>query len=127
MTVVGTDVFVVGYDGDAKYWKNGTAISLTDGSEYATVNAITVVGTDVYVAGSGHNNGNDVAKYWKNGTAISLTDGSKASMAFAISVVGTDVYVAGFENNEAKYWKNGVGTNIATDVSLNTLALAMFI
>src|SRR6187402_2874371 len=46
------DVYVAGGDGvGATYWKNGQAVSLTDGTAYS----IAVVGSDVYVAGSEYN------------------------------------------------------------------------
>ena len=65
----------------AKYWKEGTAISLTesltDGSNSAVANAISVVGTDVYVAGFEANGTKSIAKYWKNGVGVNIaTDAS---------------------------------------------------
>jgi len=100
------DVYVAGVEyngsiGVGKYWKNGQAVTLTDGTMNAWVPAISVVGSDVYVAGSERNsNGSvSVAKYWKNGQAIALTDGSRIAAANGMAVVGSDVYVAGVELN----------------------------
>lgn len=116
-----TDVYVAGYEfndsssGFAKYWKNGTAVTLGAGTAgYAT--SIAVSGSDVYVAGIQGGSTTDVATYWKNGVPVSLTDGVNRGFAHSIFVDGNDVYVAGAEiisiNGSfglvAKYWKNGV-------------------
>jgi hypothetical protein len=102
------DVYVAGYEFDgtnfsAKYWKNGSPVSLPDGFE---ASSIAVVGSDVYVAGDD--------KYWKNGRPVTLSDGSKWASANSIAVSGNDVYVAGAihdiaggNNGHAVYWKNG--------------------
>jgi hypothetical protein len=124
-TVRTADVYIAGYESNgtkdvAKYWKNGVATSLTDGTQNARARAIQVVGTDVYVAGYEFNGTKDVAKIWKNGVATSVTDGTQTADARAIQVVGTDVYVAGFERNGivsvAKYWKNGIATTLGSGV-----------
>ena len=109
------DVYVAGYeDGVAKYWKNGEAFPLSDGTRVSYAYAITVVGSDVYVAGVELDGTRSIraAKYWKNGIGVSLTDGTKDASTRSIDVVNNDVYVGGYENNGtnnvAKYWKNGI-------------------
>jgi hypothetical protein len=119
-TLYSSDVYVTGYESNgtvqvAKYWKNGTAIPLTDGTHGALALGIVVSGQDVYVAGGEDNGTVDVAKYWKNGVPIALTDGTNQAFAVGIAVSGSDVYVTGYETDPSKYgiavakvWKNGV-------------------
>ncbi len=91
IAVSGTDVYAAGSEGSfdtwitvAKYWKNGEAITLTEGTN---ATSITISGTDIYVAGYTNDYAGSVAKYWKNGSAVKLSDGSKSNFTSSIFVV----------------------------------------
>lgn len=90
-------VYSAGREGyKAKYWKNGNAVLLGQGSGSSDVRGMTVVGDDVHNVGFEINsNGKYVAKYWKNGVATDLTDGSRDAYANDIFISGNDVYIAG--------------------------------
>jgi hypothetical protein len=59
-----TDVYVYGNNGTAAgFWKNGNWTGMT---AQATVNALTVAGSDFYMAGSDSSSGVSQPGYWKN-------------------------------------------------------------
>jgi len=70
----------------AKYWKNGIAMNLSNGSTSAHASCIAVSGNDIYVAGYESNASNDIATYWKNGIPVFLTEGSKTAGAGSIFI-----------------------------------------
>jgi len=116
------DVYVAGFEDNssnleiATYWKNGTAVTLGEGTYGSAAYSIVVSNGDVYVAGNeGSSSGNDIAKYWLNGTPVELTDGTQESVALSILVdSNNDVYVAGIEGGDAMYWKDGVPVPLTT-------------
>lgn len=85
VVVTDTDVYVSGYENEnsinvAKYWKNGTAVPLSDGTvdEHGSSVFVSSAG-DVYVSGySGNVNTGIQAKYWKNGVSHTNNSGTYA-------------------------------------------------
>jgi hypothetical protein len=125
--VSGNDVYAAGGDGTGiQYWKNRNPVSLpvTDSFSSGNTSAITVSGSDVYVAATYFtiaNLNSQVSAYWKNGVQVNLPGPS--SYANSIYVSGNDVYVTGYTysagNRTGVYWKNGVIVNLSngtTDV-----------
>ncbi|HZX59341.1 MAG TPA: hypothetical protein VFE54_11470 [Mucilaginibacter sp.] len=120
------DVYVTGYAGGGKYWKNGTEVDLKNGYSCYPA-AIAVSGNDVYIAGSIDLNDPDAAistaNYWKNGNVVPLTSVTELSYANAIALNGTDVYIGGQASGSAVYWKNGKEVNLAANGAVNSIKL----
>jgi len=111
----------------ACYWLNGQKITLTDGTNRATANAITMKGNNIYIAGTestGH--GGQVSYYWINEHRITLTNGEYYSSVYDIDVLENDIFVAGWDmeaNNNiwiACYWKNGQRITLKNNDVLRT-------
>lgn len=140
ITVSESDVYAAGFEGSvAKYWKNGTPVTLTDGKNEAAAASIVVSGSDIYIGGYEYNGSQkQVAKIWKNGIASALSDGTTMANVFQAVVSGGNVYAAGVDQvglinpttfnptYQAKYWKNGVGVPL-TDGTRNSAASSIFV
>jgi hypothetical protein len=124
-TILGKDIYICGdYNSKsnniARYWKNGVAVDLSDGTRYATAFDLFVIGNDIYVGGREQMPGNAAysqAKYWKNGTPVILTGSNESGTVYGIVVVGNDVYAIGEHSHSlgspvACYWKNGQVTDL---------------
>ncbi|KAB7531054.1 hypothetical protein F8C76_06045 [Flagellimonas olearia] len=115
--VVDNDVYVCGfeYNGsfyDAKYWKNGDEIILSDGSDAVSTD-IEVHGGSVFVSGYQEIDGQYEAFYWKDGTPTqhnTMSDLGISAWDIFIDDLG-DIYTAGNEGapnqNQPYVWKNG--------------------
>lgn len=96
----------------AKYWKNGTAVTLSDGTSTTTTSAIALFGNSIYVIGTEYK-ASTLIKLWKDGIEQSIT-ASAGSSGFDIFATETDLYIAGYitsgTHTIATYWKNGAPT-----------------
>lgn len=123
-----TDVYVFGNEtapgpnSVVKYWKNGVATNVTDGSRSSyTYGAYMTAANDMYIAGvewdaAGFTSN---AKLWKNGVVTDITGLSFLnSTATGVFVNGSDVYVS-YDMDDittgltsAHLWKNGTSTTL---------------
>ena len=121
----GSGIYVTGYAGGGKYWKNGTEVDLYNGY-YCYPSAIAVNGSDVYIAGITDGAGPayiPTATYWQNGRAVPLTGSSISSYGYSIALNGADVYVGGAANGSAVYWKNEAEVELAPNGAVYSIAL----
>ena len=115
--VSGQDVYVSGNRKNATesymaaYWKNGTAVDLTDGAVYARVFSIAVAKGTVYAAGMEDRAEGSTARLWTDGVVTPL----EGYMVYGIAVSEKgDVYIAGDSNNRKPIlWKNGEKTELS--------------
>ncbi len=93
----------------AVLWVNGTATLLAppSGMAYSLANAITVSGSNVYVAGTAWvYNSDGSAVVWANGTATTLSSPSGLAGGYnatGIAVSGGNVYVSGYTKPHSGY------------------------
>jgi len=146
VVVSGSDVYVAGYAAPtlytagsepwtAQFWKNGTALPLSDGINGAKAFAIAVVGDSVFTAGFTSAGAGAIATIWRNGSPVRWTNGSLDAVVLALAVPSTKFmtdhfpageYAAGFEGSTAKVWVNGVAKNL-TDGSREAEAWGIFV
>lgn len=128
VVVSGSDVYVAGYSAPtlyttgsspyiAQYWKNGTAIPLTDGINGAKAFGIAVVGGSVYSAGFTSAGAGVMATIWRDGSPARLTVGNYNAVVLALAVLSKRIlsteivlgeYAVGYDGSTAKVWVNGV-------------------
>lgn len=123
MTIVNDDVYMAGNSNDgftvvnkAQYWKNGVLINITDGTNNAITQSISIEGSEVSVLFLEHNpttNKNDL-KVWKNGTVSLL--GASNFTGKKIIIKDNVTHVIGIEyktfGDDLVYWRDGVKTTI---------------
>ncbi|WP_271783235.1 cadherin repeat domain-containing protein [Aquimarina algiphila] len=116
IAVSGNDVYLGGFETlqgelEAKIWKNGQSISLSDANNCG-IEDIAVSGNDVYAVGYEFEEDGNIyyAKYWKNGESFRLSGGTNA-IALGVAVFNNDFYVVGRKGTttwKGVLWKNGV-------------------
>ncbi|SDD10000.1 IPT/TIG domain-containing protein [Niabella drilacis] len=133
------DVYVMGNDlnrfdiWNAKYWKNGQQIMLSDEKKGSWAKSIAVLNSDVYVGGAYTPQApllppgftRDIAQYWKNGIAYALiTDttsyinnvSNQGQVGFHgmfaennnLHILYMEVFQNGQYSYHVNYWKNGI-------------------
>lgn len=107
----------------AKYAKNKTTFSLSDGNYEAITSGIIVNGDDVYVSGTDYDGTTKNALYWKNGFPNFVSSSPYESAANAIDIDNNTVYTAGYDENNAgiiiaKYWKNNTAYSLSNGIYL---------
>ena len=110
----------------ATVWRDGIATALTDGTQTARGNSITVDTDDnVYVAGIESNGSRNVAKLWINGAENNLTNGANNGYASSVIVDNeNNVYVGGYDGINGKIWEIGGTTQtFAPSVPGNTVRI----
>lgn len=103
----------------AKYWKDTTAVILSDSSHDEKASSVFVTqNSDVYIAGYVVIGGVSLMEYWKNGISVPVTNNNYMD-ATGIAVSGSDIYICGSvydpasAKHMAEYWKNGTVTYLS--------------
>lgn len=108
------------YGSIPKYWVNGKAVYLPDASyKHAIATGITVIGSDVYVAGD--STSSHIPFYWKNGKPIAVNSGSIVS----------DIDLKAAIASNSQFWKYSTGlpytlygTNHFPHVTVNAVCIS---
>lgn len=127
-----TDVYVAGYSFNsagkqiAKFWKNGVATSLTDGTANAGANGIAFSGPSLIVSGWDWSNNavlTKVGKLWVNGSELEI--GTVCFSTVAVAANSTDICVLGLGQSGWAYWRNGNPTTIIDTVDFQATGIAV--
>jgi len=119
----------------AVYWKDGTLVTLSDGTKNAYTSGILLYNGNVYISGGETDSSNQhyIAKYWVNDAPVTLPDSNNVEITTGITVDGSNIYLSGYEQTgtinssairRAKFWKNGAPVNI-DDGSRNNFATSI--
>lgn len=132
-TVYTTGSYLLSGNTTACYWVGQTRNPITTAYK-SQGKAITLSGTDVYVAGWNQASSSDPIKacYWLNGTFndLPVPAGTTTSEATNIVISGTDIYISGRYINanieSTCYWHNGTRVDLetATDSVITGLAIS---
>lgn len=114
ITTSGDDFFICGREivngiSVARYWKNGVAFNLSDGTQNCGASRIAVEGNDVYISGYEELKKDFyIPVYWKNGVKQKPTEEMLLGYAPLIAVSQGDIYFSSslFYANEDLYLKN---------------------
>jgi len=110
----------------ARYWKNDTAVNLSNGGSDASTAGIVVRGDSIYTAGIIYNTRSNPV-YWFNNIEQALQTPVEGSAINGIAVSGSDVYTAGYDNTNislGRYWRNGVAVSLGNQQIPNAIAIA---
>jgi len=127
-----TDVYVAGYTFNsarkqvAKFWKNGVATNLTDGTANAGATGIALSGPSVIVSGWDWSNNavvTKVGKFWVNGNELEI--GTVCFSTVAVAANTTDVCVLGLSQTGWTYWRNGYATSIVDTVDFQATGITV--
>ena len=127
--VLGNDIYVAGYEindeigTQGKYWKNGKPTLLENkNAENIVPNQISVLGSDIYVVGTGFGGEGQTVQYWKNGKqSILPSKPAPANYGQAITTDGNNILIGGSLDNQPTVWKNAASLNwnINSDPSID--------
>lgn len=96
-------------------FKNNDIIKSIPSTNSFIPTALSISGTDIFIAGTGQENGSmSKLKLWKNGNITNLTQGISTNITCNDMLIDNgDIYIAGSETLDSseikvgKYWKNG--------------------
>ena len=122
-------VYVAGFENNlyndvnvsvARYWKDGTPVSLTDGKLDAYCKSVFVADGNVYMAGSITNaEGSNQPVYWVNNSAVVLNSATASAFANSVYVKNGLVCVSNESNGwkpvETHYWFNNTPVSLKQD------------